>query len=48
MVNLGFEVWALKGEDGLYWKPDNSGVFVLSFLIKEDKGYVPISGVMLY
>jgi hypothetical protein len=48
MVNLGFEVWALKGEDGLYWKPDNSGVFVLSFMIKEGKGYVRISSVMLY
>ena len=48
VVDFGLGVSALKGEDGIYWKPDENGAFVLSFLLKKNKGYIRISSVIIY
>ena len=48
MLSAGFEAWILKGDEGLYWQPNPSGVFDVGFLVKEDDGYVRISSIILY
>ena len=47
-VDFGLGVSALKGEDGFYWKPDDNGSFVLSFLVKQNKTFIRISSVIIY
>jgi hypothetical protein len=48
VVDFGLGVSALKGEDGLYWEPDENGSFVVTFLLKQKKAFIRISSVIIY
>lgn len=48
LSSFGFDATLLKGEQGLYWKPDESGKFDIGFQIKEEDTYLRVSSVILY
>lgn len=48
IIPVGFDAWALKGEEGLYWQASSSGSYEIGISISEAYAFLKLSSFILY
>jgi len=48
LIPMGFDAWALKGEDGLYWQVDSNGAYEVGFEVHAKYAFLKLSSIILY